>query len=211
MFAQMPSLKYQAVIDEPFRDHILELYETFYGNDDVLAMAVHRINRTIIHTTASFNKLLARKLADEKKLSFVLDCDLKELIKAGYIIVYSVSPQLVIDFQPNLEEYLTYSKQLCQLLWQKCNTSYEAASFYLLALLMQNLISLYATKRTGVICQDLHEVPFQKANSYLPQPFSVYELSMLEQAVLQPINGTYISNAYYKKMLRKVKLCVENV
>lgn len=210
MFVQIPSLKYYQVIDEPFRGHILELYETFYGHTDVLAIAVHRLNRTIIHTTADFNKVLARKLTDDKKLSFVLECNLRELIKAEYIIVYSVAPQLTIDFQPNNGEYLAYTKQMCLLLWKKCNTSYDAASFYLIALLMQNLIALYATKKTGIMCKDLREVPFQEANSYLPQPFSVYELSVLEQAVLQPINGTYVSNAYYKKLMKKVKICVEN-
>lgn len=211
MVVRIPSLNYHMVVDEPFRDHILELYETFYGNADVLLMAVHRINRTVIHIAPTFNKVLAKKLANEKKLSFVLECSLKELISGGYIIVYSTKPQLIIDFQPSVDEYLTYSKQLCMMLWQKCNTSYEAASFYLLSVLVQNLIALYATKLTGVVCQDLREVPFHKANGYLPQTFTVYEISLFEQALLQPINGTYVSNAYYKKILKKVKFCVENV
>lgn len=210
MFVQIPSLNYHRVIDEPFRDHILQLYEIFYGDADVLTIAVHRLNRTVIHTTANFNKATAKKLTDERKLSFVLECNPQELIKSDYIIVYSVIPQLIIDFQPNTKDYIASTKQMCLLLWRKCNTSYDAASLYLLALLVQNLIALYATKKTGIICKDLREVPFQEANNYLPLPFSVYELTVLEQAIIQPINGTYVSNAYYKKIFKKVKVCIEN-
>ncbi len=199
MKIQVPGIKYQAEIPERDRIFIQDLYESVWGDSALLAVGTKRGQAHIISVTEKFDHVKYRTLfskpQDWKLFLNVTDI---ELIKSGWVLLYTSQHEFAIDFAYPLDVYLARTADTLHRQMRKMGAHFDAVSMHLLGDIFYQVVAMAMSKATGTICEYARSYTAEQMQTVLPQKISEYEISILRMYSEYPECGIPVSDARYQ-------------